>query len=268
MTAMAWVRWSGLLLAAVAFAQTGQDFESWVQKGRSEAAAGRFDVAILDFTEAIRLRPDDGLTYSLRANMYLAANRRDEGMEDLTHAMQLAPARSPRMIELLMARALVYLGDRQYYRAIEDYSAVIQINRDARSAYMGRASAKEGAGDAAGAKGDRDLASGMGLSVGGVPDPTSRSAIGVTPPVLVHKVEPEYSEKARKARVDGTVTLSMKIAPDGSPTDITVAKALGYGLDEKAIEAVKKWRFQPGMKDGKPVPVIVSVEVSFHLHTR
>ena len=60
--------------------------------------------------------------------------------------------------------------------------------------------------------------------------------------------------------------LYVVIGPDGKPRDIRVARTLGLGLDEKAIEAVKTWRFEPAMKDGKPVAVAVNIEVNFHLY--
>ena len=88
---------------------------------------------------------------------------------------------------------------------------------------------------------------------------------GVTAPVLVYKKEPEYSEEARKAKYQGTVTLYVEVAPNGKATNIKVLHSLGLGLDEKAIEAVKQWTFKPGLKDGKPVTVAASIEVNFRL---
>ncbi len=88
---------------------------------------------------------------------------------------------------------------------------------------------------------------------------------GVTAPVLVYKKEPEYSEEARKAKYQGTVTLYVEVAPNGKAQNIKVLHSLGLGLDEKAIEAVKQWTFKPGMKDGKPVTVAASIEVNFRL---
>jgi len=88
---------------------------------------------------------------------------------------------------------------------------------------------------------------------------------GVSQPILITKIEPEYSEEARKAKWQGTVQLSIVIDENGHPRDPKVTKALGLGLDQKAIEAVEKWLFKPGMKDGKPVAVYATIEVTFHL---
>ena len=88
---------------------------------------------------------------------------------------------------------------------------------------------------------------------------------GVTAPSVLVKVEPEYSEEARKAKWQGTVVLSLVVDENGRAQAIKITKALGLGLDQKAIEAVRQWRFKPGMKDGKPVPVIAAVEVNFRL---
>lgn len=88
---------------------------------------------------------------------------------------------------------------------------------------------------------------------------------GVSSPVPIYKVEPEYSEEARKAKFQGTVVLSIVIDEKGLPTNFKVVRPLGLGLDEKAIEAVQKWRFLPGKKDGHPVAVLATVEVNFRL---
>lgn len=88
---------------------------------------------------------------------------------------------------------------------------------------------------------------------------------GVSAPVPIFKPEPEYSEEARKAKFQGSVTLAIVILPDGTTSNIRVIRPLGLGLDEKAIEAVAKWRFRPSLKDGKAVPVSANVEVNFRL---
>src|ERR1035437_8524586 len=88
---------------------------------------------------------------------------------------------------------------------------------------------------------------------------------GVTAPQLQHKVEPEYSEEARKAKFSGTVVLYIEVDTKGQATNIRVIRSLGLGLDEKAMEAVKKWTFLPGKKNGVPWTVQATVEVNFRL---
>lgn len=88
---------------------------------------------------------------------------------------------------------------------------------------------------------------------------------GVSPPSILYKVEPEYSEEARKAKFQGTVLLYVVVDEKGNPRDIRIIRPLGLGLDQKAVEAVEKWKFSPGKKDGKPVPVQAQIEVNFRL---
>jgi TonB family protein len=106
-------------------------------------------------------------------------------------------------------------------------------------------------------------------SVGAAPSQVSpgvyRFGNGVSAPALLRKVEPQYSEKARQAKLMGTVLLYIQIDPSGKAINIRVLHSLGMGLDEKAIEAVKRWKFRPGFKDGKPVTVESQVEVNFRL---
>lgn len=91
---------------------------------------------------------------------------------------------------------------------------------------------------------------------------------GVIPPVQVHNVEPEFTDEARRAKFQGIVVVSIIVDAQGMPRDLHVVRALGMGLDQKAIEAVMKYRFKPAMKDGKPVPVKVNVEINFRLFLR
>jgi TonB family protein len=84
-------------------------------------------------------------------------------------------------------------------------------------------------------------------------------------PSLIHQVEPEYSKEAQKAKYQGTVILYVEIDPTGNVVNPRVVRSLGLGLDEKAIEAVKKWSFRPGSsRDGKPVTCKATIEVNFH----
>lgn len=88
---------------------------------------------------------------------------------------------------------------------------------------------------------------------------------GVSRPEVVYQVEPIYSQEARDAKYQGEVWLSVVIDASGVPAEIKVTRSLGLGLDEKAIEAVKQWRFKPGEKDGAPVAVTATIAISFHL---
>ena len=88
---------------------------------------------------------------------------------------------------------------------------------------------------------------------------------GVSSPSVITRVDPEYSEEARRAKYSGTVVLAVIVDAEGYARDIHVVKSLGMGLDEKAVEAVQKWRFKPGMKGGVAVNVRAQIEVNFRL---
>jgi protein TonB len=88
---------------------------------------------------------------------------------------------------------------------------------------------------------------------------------GVTAPVVIHRVEPEYPDEARKARFQGSVLVAVEVDEQGRVRGVRVVKPAGLGLDEKAIEAVKQWRFRPATRDGRAVAVPAQIEVSFHL---
>ena len=100
---------------------------------------------------------------------------------------------------------------------------------------------------------------------GGIGGGVYRVGGGVSQPSVLFKVDPEYSEEARKAKYSGTVMLAVVVDTEGKARDIRVVKSLGMGLDEKAIEAVEKWKFKPGMKGGQPVNVRAQIEVNFRL---
>jgi len=93
--------------------------------------------------------------------------------------------------------------------------------------------------------------------------PVFRLGPGITAPFVVAKAKPQYSNESRLAKLEGSVLLSMVIDADGHPRDIQVARPLGLGLDESAIENVRHWTFKPGSKAGTPVAVQVNEEVFF-----
>jgi protein TonB len=121
-----------------------------------------------------------------------------------------------------------------------------------------------GSGGGLGSGSGNGYGPGYGGNVGGG---LYRVGGGISSPVAIYDPEPEFSDEARRAKYQGIVVLSVIVDAQGKPQNIHVVRALGMGLDEKAIEAVKTWKFKPAMKDGKtPVPVAVNVEVNFHLY--
>jgi TonB family protein len=128
-----------------------------------------------------------------------------------------------------------------------------------------------GSGSGIGSGSGGGVGSGTGPGVGpgtggGMGGGVFRIGKGVTPPRVIYQTDPEFSEEARKAKYQGTCVLGLVVDANGRPTAIRVINALGMGLDEKAIESVKNWKFEPGKKDGHDVAVEIAVEVDFHLY--
>jgi TonB family protein len=98
-----------------------------------------------------------------------------------------------------------------------------------------------------------------------LPEGVNRVGNGVSPPSILRKVEPQYTQEAIKARLIGAVGLRVIIDADGRPRDFQVLHPLGMGLDENAIAAVGTWQFQPGSKGGQPVNVLAQIQVNFRL---
>jgi TonB family protein len=89
---------------------------------------------------------------------------------------------------------------------------------------------------------------------------------GVAAPVVIHSVEPEFTEDARKANFQGSVSIKLIVDSQGNPQDVQLVRHLGMGLDELAVEAVRQYRFKPAMYQGHPVSVQIVIDMDFHLH--
>ena len=119
------------------------------------------------------------------------------------------------------------------------------------------------------AKPDSSSTTAPGAGSDGVRDDQVRRVGGaVSAPRMVHLVPPEYSEEARREKFVGQVVVGLIVDTDGLPQQIHVVRGVGHGLDEKAIEAIRQYRFRPAMENGKPVPVRVNVEVNFQIKDR
>jgi TonB family protein len=99
----------------------------------------------------------------------------------------------------------------------------------------------------------------------GIPSANSLPRKNSTRPQLLSKIEPEYSDEARKVKLQGKVLLNIVVNANGSVGDISVVQSLGLGLDERAMSAVHQWKFRAATVDGKPIAVRAFVEVDFHL---
>lgn len=128
-----------------------------------------------------------------------------------------------------------------------------------------------GRGPSGGSGGPFGIGDGPGTGIGDGPGSGFHGDRGKPPvhlsrqPQVIYKVEPEYSEDARKVHFQGTVLLAIEVDANGLPSNIRVVHSLGLGLDERAMQAVAKWRFRPAMSGDHAVPAPALIEVSFHL---
>jgi TonB family protein len=246
-----------------------------IEEGKVRRAAGKLKQAEESYRKALALQPSgDAATLGFLA--LAAQHRRD--FVTAVDLYQQALARQPEARErgrLLtgMASAQQQLDDRstaeQSYRAAlslldpgsGDYATTLELLSrlltdtgrpdeakplEARAAQIRAALVRRG-------------------NVSPPPHQARRIGGGVTPPSLISKIEPKYSETARMAKYQGSVTLYIEIGPDGQVYQVELKRGLGMGLDEQAADAVRQWLFHPGMKDGAPVAVAATVEVNFRL---
>lgn len=124
----------------------------------------------------------------------------------------------------------------------------------------GEAGAGRGAGIGAG--NGPGIGAGTGGGTGGGP---YRPGSGISPPSLLREVKPDYTDDGRRRGIEGEVELEIVVRSDGSVGDVTLRRGLGAGLDQRAVDAVRQWRFSPATRQGVPVDVIVQVSVEFRL---
>jgi TonB family protein len=176
------------------------------------------------------------------ANVKLHSGDLSSASELIEQALGAAPANSLERANVLTAKAALL---RSFGRDDE----AEEVSRSAAQVHAAWAAAERPA--AAPAQADGQTLYKVGL--------------GISPPVPVEKKDPEYSSEARINHFQGTAVLSVVIDQDGRPRDIVMVRPVGMGLDQKAVEAVRQWRFEPGRKDGQPVAVLATIEVNFRL---
>jgi TonB family protein len=220
-------------------------------RGFVRSRKGDSDGAILDYTEAIRL---NGYYTRPFINRGLAREKKNDlaaAIDDFTQAIGLEPNNAGAYFERAQVRQLV--GDTG--AAELDFTRAATLDSKlTRPGMSPPASASiNGAGDGA----DAQTASGT--------DDGWLRWNGVTNPRLVRQVKPEYTADAMKAGIQGSVLLECVVAADGTVSDARVLRPLDPGLDAEAVKAAKRWQFEPGKKDGKPVAVHVTIKVNFEL---
>jgi TonB family protein len=253
------------------------DANSLVKAGNAAVGKGRFDQADLYFAQASALpdSPDTGqaLLY-LGVKAYRSGNA--AGAEGFFQRVVAIDGSSP-----LAGRAFMWMGVMRAQKAggeaeaescyqkalaLEDplsldatdtmrqYARLLRSTNRSLEAETLEQHAKDVQGHWHEGLPKRDLATGV-----------FRMTDGVTAPKLLQKVEPQYTQQARDAKIQGTTVLSVEVGPDGIARNIQVQRSLEAGLDQKAIEAVEQWHFAPGTKDGVTVTVAATIEVNFRL---
>jgi TonB family protein len=189
-------------------------------------------------------------------------------LPERTPPPEIAPAPAPRDPEppALNAEALPVVAA-PLIVAPADARDRAGVLHDARGEAESRGS---GQGGGAGSGSGTGLGSGDGAGVGpgsggGTGGGPYRPGAGIEPPRLLREVRADYTEAGRRAGVNGDVVLEIVVRHDGSVGDVRVVRRLGSGLDERAVQAVRQWRFSPARRQGVPVDVIVEVAVEFRL---
>ncbi len=171
--------------------------------------------------------------------------------------MQITPPKAPPMVQpkIKMPDPTI-----EVQKDVKMASSIPQIGV-ANSPIIGM-SMGNGSGTGLGSGNGSGLGPGSGGNTGGGP---RRIGGGVSAPQVIYQVEPEFSEEARKAKVAGNVLVNLWVDTNGLPSHVHVIRGVGMGLDEKAVEAVKQYKFKPAMENGKPVLVELNIEVNFQI---
>ena len=171
--------------------------------------------------------------------------------------MQIVPPKAPPEVE-----AKIHLDPTLEVQKDLKMPSSLPVIGMANSPIVGTFSGGGGKGSGLGPGSGSGLGPGSGGNYGGGP---KRIGGGVSAPVLIFSVEPEFSEEARKAKVAGNVLVNLYVDQNGNPSHVRVIRGVGMGLDEKAVEAVRQYKFKPAMENGKPVLVELNVEVNFQI---
>lgn len=189
------------------------------------------------------------------------------GKDKITVPVEKAPTPTPEPPKPTPPPAELLIPAQTMAAAEQTLPGVIQPSAPAVSESQGA-----GTGGGAGTGTGQGIGSGQGSGLGagfggGTGGGAYRPGAGITLPVVLREVKPAYTADAMRAKVQGSVWLECIVMPDGSVGEVKVTRSLDpiFGLDQEAIKAAKMWRFRPGMRQGEPVPVIITIELTFTL---
>jgi protein TonB len=281
-----WARDSGMKLNAAAMRPgvvfSPEAFQARMRTGRDARSTA---MAVVAHAAAIAL-----IFWAVAAHVPFAAPAKTASLTELTPPPAMAPAKNvmgggggQHDATPVSKGALPKIADHQItppkappmeQPKIRMPDATIEVQKDLKmannnmpnlgmptSSLMG-ASMGNGNGTGLGAGEGTGLGVGSGGGFGGG---LRKIGGGVSAPVLLYQVEPEFSEEARKAKASGNVMVNLIVDQQGHPQNVRVLRGVGMGLDEKAIAAVKLYKFKPAMEGGKPVAVEMNVEVNFQI---
>jgi TonB family protein len=197
-------------------------------RGRALDDTGRPDEAVREYREALRDDPEEPYWFAALGDTLAKQGHSQEAGEAYARASQLSPDDSSLQAKL---------------QKLQNGSPVRGTQKTG-SAAQDRAPTSKETGE----------------------PPLIRNTRGaIIPPRPLYSPDPPYSEKARVVRYQGVILLVLAVDENGDVTGVRDIKPLGMGLDENAIDTVRRWKFQPAMRDGKPIRARVSIEVSFRL---
>jgi TonB family protein len=235
-----------------------EGFGSHMRKAEDFMSKGEFQNAITEYQGAVHSKPKSveaqswlGIAYERLGDHLLKSGETDRAIEAYKNALASVPEDA--FWHEHLAVALEKKGDREAaFKEYQTASRMLPLDGGLQKQYEKVSFGPQSAGDEKSGK----------VKMGEYPQTVGGT---VTRPIPIYKPEPPYSDRARKAKFQGTVVMRITIDTAGTVSDTTDIQPLGLGLDVNAIETVRTWKFQSATRNGVPVPVKVTVEVSFRL---
>jgi len=250
---------SFLIVLSVPGNIVADNFSNHLNKAIEFNSKGEFEGAIAEYQKALRAKPNSiwaesrlGIAYEELGDRLFNNGETGRAIEAYKHALTAIPE-DPYWHEQL-GKALEKKGDHE--AAIKEYHTATQIlplDGGLQRRYEKLISGPQGSVDE-----NSNKAQNM---------ESSDHVVGkLSAPVATFKPDPPYTERARQAKLEGTLTVWAVVDREGNVADTTIVKPLGLGLDARALESIRTWKFRPAARDGTPIPVRVMIEVSFRLH--